>query len=104
MKPKFEEQQKRFWKRMNKEKSIERTILTHLKPRHSWEEGLTIEHLRSIIIKEKRRRYTPQRIYMAISDINRFGKKWGIYIKSDYGWLDTDTGKKKEWRYFTFVS
>lgn len=101
MKPKFEEQQRNFLKRMAKPQSVERTVYFNLKPRHFWEEGLTIIQLREIVIKEKKKRYTAQRIYNAIGDINRFGKKWGLYIRSDYSWIDTKEGKKKEWRYFT---
>lgn len=101
MNPKFEEQKRRFEYRIKKEKSIERTIWAHLKPKHSWEEGITIEQIRDIVIKEKKKKYTKNRIYQAISDIDRFGSRWGLYIKSDYGWVDTIEGKKKEFRYFT---
>lgn len=101
MKSNIEKLRDKFNRRMGKEKSIERAVVILLKPRHRWETGLSIESLLKMIIKEKKSTYGKDRIYEAISLINRFGQPWKIYIISQNGWYEQDGERKHEYRYFT---
>jgi hypothetical protein len=99
MKSKFENQQKIFEYRMTKA-SVEKEVYVILKPRHTWEKGLSSKKLAEEVEKRRKRKYSIKRIYEAISLLTRYGKRYGIYIKSDYGFVDTMDGKKREHRYF----
>jgi len=99
MKPKYEDQQKKFEYRMTKA-SVEKEVHVILKPRHSWETGLSFKSLKDEVERRRKRGFTDQRIYEAVSLLSRYGKRYGIYIKSDYGFVETSDGKKKEFRYF----
>lgn len=91
----------KFILRMSKEKSVERAVVILLRPRRSWENGLSSDKLLELVNKEKRKKYKKNRVYEAISLINRFGvTDWGIYIISRHGWVDTDNNKNIEYRYF----
>lgn len=111
MKPKFERQKQIFEYRMTKN-SVEKEIYVLLKPRNCWEDGFAIEKLINEVSKRmnrikkansirKRKEYSEERVREALSLLNKFGKNYGIYIKSDYGWFnDNDGNKIKEFRYF----
>ena len=32
--------------------------------------------------------------------LNKFGKPYGIYVQSDFGWMNVDGKKVKQFRYF----
>jgi len=98
----IEKRQDRFINAMNKPWSVERSIIINMKPRRTWESGLTVDKLLSLINSERKRKkkYKKGKIYDAISLINRFGTiDWGIYIATRVGWVD-DEKKNTEHRYF----
>lgn len=99
MKPKFIKQRDYYIRRM-KRGGVESTVHAILKLRHFWSVGLTFEKLCKEVIKERGKRIGASRIRHAISMHNRFGVLYGIYIKSDFGWVGEGIKKEREWRYF----
>jgi hypothetical protein len=93
--------QKEYYVRRMKRNGVEATVFSILKQLHFWEEGITFKNLMKEVKYLRRKDFTDMRVRQAISNHNKFGYIFGIYIKSDYGWLDLDDGKKKkEFRYF----
>jgi len=99
MKPKFIKQQE-YYKRRMERNGVESTVYAILKPLHSWNEGMTFPEICKKVNKLRDKRVGDSRIRHAISMHNRFGVIYGIYIKSDFGWIGEDKLKEKEWRYF----
>ena len=99
MKPKFIKQREYYIRRMQRN-GVEATVHAILKPKHSWDEGLTFEILCKEVRRLRDKKVGDSRIRHAISMHNRFGVMYGIYIKSDFGWVGEDKEKSKEWRYF----
>ena len=92
----------RFMNRMNKQWSVERSVILNLRPKRNWEHGLTTDELLKKINSERKRKkeYGKGKIYDSISLINRFGSvDYGIYIASRIGWIDKKN-KTTEYRYF----
>lgn len=98
MKPKFIKQREYYIRRMQRN-GVESTVYVILKPLHSWEEGFTFEDLCKKVRHLRDKKVGDSRIRHAVSMHNRYGVIYGIYIKSDFGWIG-DNKKEKEWRYF----
>ena len=79
---------------------VEATVYAVLKPLHSWGEGLTFDDLCIKVNSLREKDVGDSRIRHAISMHNRFGEMYGIYIKSDFGWVGERKEGVKEWRYF----
>lgn len=96
----FKTAEEKFEYRMSKQ-SIEREICILGKPKKTWETGWSIKKLKKEVEIRKGRNYSKGRIYEAVSLINRFGKPYGIYLRSAYGFVEDENNKrKKEYRYF----
>lgn len=97
---KFKTPKEKFEYRMTKH-SVEKEIYVILKPKKSWETGLSFIKLKEEVEKRRHRPFCDGRIYDAISLLNRFGKPYGIYIRSGYGHVEDDDNQRKiEYRYF----
>jgi len=97
---KFKTSQETFEYRMTKH-SVEKEVYVVLKPKKSWKSGLSFNKLKEEIEQRRQRPFCKGRIYEAISLLNRFGKPYGIYIRSGYGHVeDKDNKTKIEYRYF----
>jgi hypothetical protein len=99
----FKIPKERFEYRMNKKKglSVEQAICLILKPRKSWENGLSFKKLKEEIERRKNKIYCKVRIYGAISLINRYGKNYDVYLRSGYGHIEDENNQRKiEYRYF----
>lgn len=97
---KFKNPQEKFEYRMTKN-SVEKEIYVVLKPKQSWESGMSLIKLKEEIEARRKRTFCEGRIYEAISLLNRFGKPYGIYIRSAYGHVTDENNKNKiEYRYF----
>jgi len=97
---KFKNPEEKFEYRMTKN-SVEKEIYVILKPMKSWETGLSFLRLKARVEERRKRTFCNGRIYEAISLLNRFGKDYGIYIRSGYGHVgDKDNKNKIEYRYF----
>lgn len=67
----------------------------------SWESGLTIMKLKEEVERRKGKPLGKQTIYDAISLINRYGQRTGVYVRSGHGPIITeDNQTKNEFRYF----
>jgi len=98
----IEKARERFESRMKDKLSVEFVIIPILKPKKTWENGLTFKQLKAEVEARKKRVFSDNRIYDAISLLNRFGADWDIYIRSEArAVLDDDNKKKREHRYFT---
>ena len=98
----IEKAKERFESRMKDKLSVEFVIIPILKPKKTWENGLTFKQLKSEVEARKKRVFSDNRIYDAISLLNRFGADWDIYIRSEArAVLDEDNKQKREHRYFT---
>ena len=92
--------QEKFEYRMTKH-SVEKEVYVILKPKKSWEAGLSFKKLKEEIELRRQRSFSEGRIYEAISLLNRFGKPYGIYVRSGYGHVEDENNKTKiEYRYF----
>ena len=98
---KFKTQQEKFEYRMTKH-SVEKEVYVILKPKKSWENGLSFKKLKEEIEQRRQRTFCDGSIYEAISLINRYGKRMAVYIRSSHGYIeDDDSNKRKiEYRYF----
>ena len=97
---KFKTPEEKFEYRMGKH-SVEADVILITKPRTSWESGISFLNLKKEIEKMRKKEYCDGRIYEAISLINRFGKDYGVYLRSGYGWIeDINNERKLEYRYF----
>jgi len=100
MKPKFIRQRENYIRRMQKG-AVETTIYAILKPRKTFEEGLTFGRLRGEVIEARKKRISTNRIREGLSLHNKFGSMYGIYVRCEFGWVDIDDKRKeKEYRYF----
>jgi len=97
---KFNTTQEKFEYRMKKN-SIEKEIYVILKPKKSWDMGLSFKRLKGEVERRRKRTFCNGRIYEAISLLNRYGKPYGIYLRSAYGYVEDEDNKRKiEYRYF----
>lgn len=97
---KFKTPEEKFEYRMTKH-SVEKEVYVILKPLKSWETGLSFKKLKEEVEKRRQRTFCDGRIYEAVSLLNRYGKPYGIYIRSGYGHVeDEDNERKIEYRYF----
>lgn len=94
------EKQKKYYKRRMEKGGVEATVFAILKPLHTWEAGLEFKDLHARVVIERKKQITEARIRQAISMHNRFGYEYGIYIQSDYGWVESFGKKKRSFRYF----
>lgn len=95
--------QEKFEDRRSKTNSVECCIIIEMrvKPSINWKTGLTFKELKELIQKRRNRKFTDQRIYEAISLINRYGKSHGVYLRSGYDYIvDEGNNKKPQFRYF----
>jgi len=99
MKPKFIKQREYYIRRMQRN-GVEATIFGIVRYKRTWNDGITFDELCKQVNKMRKKRVGDSRIRHGISMHNRFGSIYGIYIKSDFGWIGEDKNKEKEWRYF----
>lgn len=93
---KFRTPQEGFEYRMRKN-SVVKELYVILKPLKTWEEGMSFKGLKAEIERRRNRTYSNTGIYNEISSLNKFGKAYGIYIRSGFGYCDDGI---KEYRYF----
>jgi|ETNvirnome_2_300_1030623.scaffolds.fasta_scaffold01131_5 hypothetical protein len=97
---KFKTPEEKFEYRISKQ-SVEADVIVITKPKTTWQKGIPFLKLKAEVEKRRKREYSEGRIYEAISLINRFGRAYGIYLRSAYGWAEKLIGKSKlEYRYF----
>lgn len=97
---KFKTQQERFEYRMTKH-SVEKEVFCILKRTDCWENGWSFKKLKQEVELRRKRIFSDDRIYSSISLLNRYGKPYGIYVRSGYGHVEDDSNKRKiEYRYF----
>src|SRR3972149_3169019 len=96
---KFERQEEYYVRRMQRH-GVEWNIFTIVKLLHSWEEGITRENLLKEIKRLRKKNISEIRVAMAISMHKKFGKLFGFYIQSDFGWVISNDKKQRKWRYF----
>lgn len=75
--------QEQFEQRIKKDKSVEKQVYVILKPKKSWENGLSFKKLKREVEVYLKKSFCDGRIYTAISLINRFGKPWDMYVRSE---------------------
>jgi len=99
---KFKTPQEKFDYRMEKKgMSIEKEVCLILKPRTSWEAGLSFNKLKAEVERRFNRTFCNGRIYEAVSLINRFGKHQAVYLRSSFGYVvDENNIRKIEHRYY----
>ena len=98
----IEKARERFERRMNDKLSVEFVIIPILQPRKTWENGLTFKQLKEEVERRKNKIFSDNRIYDAVSLLNRFGARWDIYIRTEArSVLNEENKQKKEHRYYT---
>lgn len=100
---KFKTQQEKFEDRIKKQLSVESCVILTLRERKcfSWRTGLSFKRLKGEVERKRKRNFCDGRIYEAISLINRYGKRFAVYIRSDFGYVEDEDNKRKiEYRYF----
>lgn len=93
----------KFEYRMSKQTSVECCIIIEIKERRAinWATGIAFKLLKQFVERRRNRKFTNQRIYEAISLINRYGIHHGVYLRSEYGFaIDEENNKSPEYRYF----
>lgn len=94
-------EEQKFQHQWEKSKSLIKQVFTFTKTRKNFDEGIPFKQLKEKIEISLKRNYSNQAIYDAISKLNRYGDKIGIYLRSSSGWVDDENNKRKrEHRYY----
>jgi hypothetical protein len=100
---KFNNPQEKFEYRIKKQNSVELCIINSLRDREcfSWENGMSFEELKGEVELRRKRPFCKGTIYESISLINRYGRRFAVYIRSAHGPVITDENETKiVYRYF----
>lgn len=101
---KFKTAEEKFEYRIRKQHSIESCVILSIREKKcfSWETGLSFKKLKPEVERRRGKKVSDVRVYQAISLINRYGKRFGVYIRSGIGYVESDESNKRkiEHRYF----
>ncbi len=100
---KFKTKEETFEHRIRSQLSVESCIILTLRDKKcfSWMNGLSFIKLKGEVERRRKRDFCDGRVYEAISLINRYGKRFAVYIRSGFGYVEDENNKRKiEYRYF----